>query len=75
MSFKEAKSSDDAIAAFVRLHALEPRYAEASFISQLSRTEKEVAALQHVRAAAVAAHPELASKPEPSSDGGAPPLQ
>ena len=54
---------------------LEPRYAEASFISQVSRIGKEVAALQQVRAAAVSAHPELAPKPEPSSDGDAPPLQ
>ena len=55
---------DESIAAFVRLHALEPRYADASFISRPGLTEKEVAALQQVRAAAVSAHPELAPKPD-----------
>ena len=55
---------DESITAFVRLHALEPRYADASFISRPGLTEKEVAALQQVRAAAVSAHPELAPKPD-----------
>ena len=55
---------DESITAFVRLHALEPSYADASFISRLGLTEKEVAALQEVRAAAVSAHPALALKPD-----------
>ena len=67
--------NDESIAAFVRVHALEPRYADASFISRLGLTEKEVAALQQVRAAATAVHPELAPTPEPSSNSNPRPLQ
>ena len=69
------KRNDESIATFVRLHALEPRYADASFVSRLGLTEKELAALQQVRAAAVTAHPELAPKPVPSSDGKPTPLE
>jgi hypothetical protein len=67
--------NDESIAAFMRLHALEPRYADASFISQLGLMEKEATALEQVRAATVAAHPELAPKPVPSSDGNPSPVQ
>jgi tetratricopeptide (TPR) repeat protein len=66
---------DDSIAAFMKLIALEPRYAEELFISQLGLTEKEVAILQQVRAAATAAHPEPAPNLQPFADGNPPPLQ
>lgn len=55
------KRKDESIAAFMRLYALEPSYADASFISRLG-LEKEVADLQQIHAAAVAAKSELARR-------------
>ena len=54
----DQKRKDESVAAFVRLYALEPSYADTSFISRLG-LEKEVADLQQIRAAAVAAKSDL----------------
>jgi tetratricopeptide (TPR) repeat protein len=69
------KRNDQSIAAFVRLHALKSRYVDASFISRLRLTEKEVAALQQVRAAALAAHPNLRQNRSHRPIAIRPPLQ
>ena len=51
----------------MRLSTLKSRSTDASFISRLGLTEREVAVLQQVRAAAVAACTGALPKPEPSA--------
>ena len=51
----------NSIPAFMRLSALKLRYKDTSFISRLGLTEREVAVLQQVRAAA---RPGALPKPE-----------
>jgi tetratricopeptide (TPR) repeat protein len=60
-------NKDESIAAFVRLCALDQDYAKGPFIRQRDWSDKKISALQQIRAAAIAAHPELAPKPDSES--------
>ena len=54
-----AERKDESIPAFMRLSDLKLRYTDASFMSRLGLTKREVGVIEQIRAAVVAAHPGL----------------